>query len=670
MIRRVVRKCKRRYPIGLNVFLIAIAGVGVTSGSAAEGESSQRGSLLSTMSERISDLAAPYLSSERYLKVKDDTPTQFPRYGAATFEVNVSQALDQETVFSVKTADESAVAGLDYRAVGYDLTVPSGATSFLVSVPVIRDRLHEVDRPRSSFRVSVTRKSGNPVRTLSHAVTLDAGPRSWKNVKGVLPACALLQDGKVKCWVGTPNDSLGLNGSVEAVASGWGYTCALLKFGRVKCWGENGFGELGDGTQEKRETPTDVKGLTKPAIALALGEHHSCALLNDGTVRCWGQNFAGELGVDEPETSSAPLEVSNLSNSVTALTAGNNHTCALLKDGAVKCWGSNRYGQVGDGTTRSRSVPVSVSGLSSGVRAIAAGNQHTCALLSDGGIKCWGNNDYGQVGDGSNLDRTTPVMVSDLGSGVKALTVGAEHTCALLEAGGVKCWGGNRHGQVGDGTGEDRLAPVAVSGLMGDVSRMSASGNLTCAWGKNEANAPWCWGRGYGYLDTNYISQPSSLSGTQGPPIRNCVDCQKIICTLQSSGAVLCSGDNFFGQMGDGTREKRTVPASPLGLSSGVTALVSGKDHHCALLTGGGVKCWGYNSSGQLGDGSRRESSVPIDVLGLNRGVREIVARGEQTCAILASGGSTLCWGLNSGGASGAGPSQAGWIPTPLTEPL
>ena len=249
-----------------------------------------------------------------------------------------------------------------------------------------------------------------------------------------------------------------------AIAAGELHTCALTSGGGVKCWGGNGVGQLGDGTTIQRHAPVAVSGPASGVAALAAGEEHTCALTSAGGVKCWGDNESGELGDGTTMDRYIPVAVSGLASGVVAISAGALHTCALTGAGGVTCLGGNDFGQLGDGTTTERHAPVAASGLASGVAAISAGGGHTCALTSAGGVKCWGDNGSGQLGDGTTTQRDTPVDVSGLATGVAAITAGGAHTCALTSAGGVKCWGDNNFGQLGDGTTTERHRPVEVLG--------------------------------------------------------------------------------------------------------------------------------------------------------------------------------------------------------------
>ena len=261
---------------------------------------------------------------------------------------------------------------------------------------------------------------------------------------GFRHACALTTLGGVKCWGGNnrgelgrgwssgrrtdPGDVIGLTSGVVAVSAGGAQSCALTTAGGVKCWGVN------------RNTPSDIVGLTGGVAAVSAGGNHTCALTTEGGLKCWGRRYGR-----------SPVDVVGLTSGVAAVSAGGNHTCALTTAGGVKCW---------EVVLGLRAKPVDVPGLASGVAAVSAGGNHTCALTTAGGIKCWGGNRHGQLGDGTTTDRDTPVDVVGLTSGVAAVSAGGNHTCALTTAGGVKCWGYTIFAQLGGGSTYYAVTPV------------------------------------------------------------------------------------------------------------------------------------------------------------------------------------------------------------------
>jgi alpha-tubulin suppressor-like RCC1 family protein len=355
-------------------------------------------------------------------------------------------------------------------------------------------------------------------------------------------------------------------------------------------------------------------------MKVAAGSNTTCALTSAGGVQCWG----GELGNDSTGGSLVPVPVSNLSSGVMDLAVGNAHVCALTGGGAVLCWGDNSLGQLGiggDAGTSGSLVPVGVLGLSSGVKAIGAGYDYTCALLVDGSVECWGNQN--EVGSGAPPPWSPmtfqPMAVAGL-SGVRAIAAGTFHTCVLTLDGGVACWGENTEGNYNYTTPYSNSAvPVPVGGLA-DVTAIAAGFDYTCA--------------------------------------------------VTSAGAVLCWGDNSYGELGnnDSTIRNNPTPAPVVGLA-GVTVLSTGTDSACALTDAGAVQCWGDNGFGQLGIGSDASSSfVPVQVSGLSSGVQAISTSGVNACAIV-SGGNIKCWGLNSSGVLGNGSRDSSNAPVHVVEP-
>lgn len=349
-----------------------------------------------------------------------------------------------------------------------------------------------------------------------------------------------------------------------SIAAGALHTCVLTSNGEVKCWGSNDYGQLGDGTTITRTTLVDVKGLMSGVSAISAGDWHTCALTLSGYVKCWGNNGDGQLGDGTTTQRLTPVDVSGLTNRVSAIASGSSYTCALTLAGGVKCWGwKNTYAEGNDNSaTTKRLVPVDVTGLTNGIIAISSSTAHTCILTSSSGAKCWGSNDEGQLGDGTTINRATPVDVSGLTSGVRVITAKGYCTCALTLKGGVKCWGINFAGQLGDGTTIDHTAPVDVSGLANGVTAITLSGTHTCALTSNGAVK--CWGdNSQGQLGDGTINQQLTPVNVSGLPsdVSAIVAGSLHTCALTLDGVIKCWGANFAGQLGDGTTDQRLTPA-------------------------------------------------------------------------------------------------------------
>ncbi len=335
---------------------------------------------------------------------------------------------------------------------------------------------------------------GNGTETESSLMTPVSGLSDVTSVDGHLRgALALLSDGTVTAWGGNEVGQLG-NGSTEpslfptpvsglsevtAVSSYGRFCLALLANGTVESWGLNSHGELGDGTTEDSNVPVPVSGLSG-VVAIAAGEAHSLALLSDGTVMAWGSNVHGQVGNASSVDSLTPVPVSELSG-VTAIAAGAEHSLALTSSGAVWAWGNGAYGQLGEAVLGDSHVPVHVSGLPSDVASIAGGGRHSLALLSDGTVKAWGGDEYGQLGNGksgSGAHSQTPVSVNGL-SGATSISAGLYSSLALLINKTVAGWGGDEYGQLGigeEGPGYRSTEPVLMCGVM-EAGGISA-GNL------------------------------------------------------------------------------------------------------------------------------------------------------------------------------------------------
>jgi len=279
-------------------------------------------------------------------------------------------------------------------------------------------------------------------------------------------SCALTSAGAVKCWgsnsayqVGdgtsqpryTPVNVSGLSGGVIAIAATSAQSCALTSAGAVKCWGYNNFAY--------RTTPVDISGLGADIVAITTGVNHLCGLTNLGGVKCWGYNVYGQLGGGSTSSQSSAVDVVGLSSGVVAVEAGGHHTCALLNDGTAKCWGYNAWGQLGDPEIPHSAVPLDLPNSGDGIASISTGYASSCLVTVNGAVKCWGSNAGGQLGNNTTVGSPVIGDVFGLGSDVSFTDVGSGHACSLGNAGNINCWGSNSYGKLGDGTTLQRLIP-------------------------------------------------------------------------------------------------------------------------------------------------------------------------------------------------------------------
>jgi len=533
--------------------------------------------------------------------------------------------------------------------------------------------------------------------------------------------CAVTADGGAECWGSNEYGQLGTGASggsfalpwgvfgisnAVGVAAGWAHTCVLSVTGEASCWGANADGCLGDGTTVSKASPVKVEGAPPfadldasqehtcgaawdgsvwcwghnthgelgsvpggpgtvakqvPVVSgvwdVALGDFHSCALESGGEVYCWGKNSTGQLGDGSIKQKYVPSLVSGLAN-VKEIGAGSASSCARQHDGKLWCWGDDEFGQLGNGTPGSKALtPVAVKGLS-GVLAVAAGGESTCALLEGGGISCWGANWMGQLGNGTTNTLSLPTRVVGIGESEAAavsIGVGAEHACSVLVDGSVRCWGSNEMGQLGDGTTEDRKSPAVVVGVT-NAKTVSCGEQHSCATIAD--GKVYCWGvDDSGQLGDGVPGDVNSGQTTAAPVIGMSdavatVAGARFTCAVKGAGTIDCWGRNSDGQLGIGNTSSSAVPVPVEGLS-GVTAVAAGVDHACATTQTGAIWCWGRNTYGQVGNGTILGPVLSPIQLGFFDAFAAAAGK-SHTCAV-GTGGVVKCWGSSSNGQLGTG---------------
>jgi alpha-tubulin suppressor-like RCC1 family protein len=526
----------------------------------------------------------------------------------------------------------------------------------------------------------------------------------------------VIKNGALYCMGGNAHGELGtfvtsfatkpllvpkMESGVIGVTANQYHTCAITSVGAVKCGGYNGNGQLGNGGNAWGNYAfVDVVGINSGAIKLTSTPFNTCALMSNGTMKCWGANQSGQLGDGSLTPSNIPVDVSNLTG-ITDISSNATTTCAVA-NGAVKCWGLNDKGQLGDGTIYNSGTPVTPLGFESGVTQIDTSGAHTCAVKNSG-LYCWGLGTAGQLGQGASVSSLVPLLIFAEGSGVTSVTTSMNgNTCAIVNGalycwGGanlngngentvnrntpqliyssgvslvkmgsgaqacavvnsqLRCWGVNNNGQLGTGANLFTLTPVDVVGYPAgsNVTSVVAGNRYNCAI---KSGALQCWGtNGTGQLGNGTLTQslvPVPVTGlNSGVEGGSAYDHS---CFIVNGGAQ-CWGLNAFGQIGNETLNNALLPVTPVGLVSGVTGLSTNMFHTCAAVNGG-AKCWGQGSNGQIGDGQKVIRTVPTQVshLPAGSGVIGVATTLYSSCALL-SDGSVQCWGYNGHGQLGNG---------------
>jgi len=458
-----------------------------------------------------------------------------------TFASTAPTAATQDVAYSFDFKNRVTLSPTSVPKTSLTWDIPSGTLPAGLSLDSATGVVSGTPTGRGTSNITMRATYGSSTGSRTYTFTVNGVALFVSEVSTSLNAtnilghnCALTTGGAVACWGMNSAGQLGngtttqalypvpvpeLTSGVTSVSVGYGHACAVTSGGGVMCWGDNTYGQLGDGTTIAKSSPVAVRTSDADATPLSgvskveLGREHSCALMSDGTARCWGNGADGRLGNNATSSSSSPVTV--LLNSTTTLTgisdlsAGGRHSCALIS-GRIRCWGNGSDGALGTGTT---SVSVaSASPVTTGATYVSAGDIHSCAVVS-GAARCWGNNGSGRLGDGTTMNRTAPVAVSTLTTGVTAITAGGAHTCAIQNGAGY-CWGRYNEGQTGKGgigTGAD-LTPQAVVNMSSGLSKLSIGSTHTC--GIKTDNRLYCWGsNSSGQIGDNSTTNRTSPTG-------------------------------------------------------------------------------------------------------------------------------------------------------------
>lgn len=493
--------------------------------------------------------------------------------------------------------------------------------------------------------------------SLVPATAIASGGGATAVAVGTNHSCAIVS-ATVYCWgqnsVGqvsfadpiqtTPALVYALPAGTTALAAGQFHNCANAPDG-VYCWGSNSSLQIGI---HRRNTYDARPQLVVPsngvATGVAAGSNYGCAIVNGG-VQCWGARNSSKLPLGSSATnySTGPVVTIDSGTGTNIVDGGYDHTCATVPPANVLCWGVNEDGQLGAGGYTSGSVPIASAILPGSVgSSVGAWNLHTCAVVA-GGVQCWGYGNSGQLGNGGNSFASPPVVAIPANSNISMVSTGDYHTCALTFAGGVRCWGYNLYGQLGNGGNADSNVPVVALPDGSGATHLSARGLHTCVVVGGGVK---CWGRNLqgqlgnnGSADSNVaVTAIAAGSGATAVSAGGLHTCAVV------GGGVRCWGHNFYGQLGDNSTSSSPVPVEALPPGSFASYISGGRDHTCAVVSNG-VKCWGLNSVGQLGNRSTAQSLTPVTAIAANSGMFSVTAGAEHSCS--AGNGGVVCWGHN-----------------------
>lgn len=562
------------------------------------------------------------------------------------FSVTVNATANATTTYSAYLIDQATNQSACSNSITFtnDQTTPTAPTITAVTA-TDQQTLHvtwsagsDTQTATANLRYDICWKT-NPLNSCVGLATSNPGDNAY-NISGLTKGTryyvyvrTLDQANNASAFDGPQSDRTWTTGTITQIAAGYDFSCALIADGTVRCWGGNTNGQLGDGASlpgsPRSTTMTPVSGLVD-IVQIAVGgsgfsgTSFACARQGNGYVYCWGANDHGQLGNATNNPSSTPVQVQGLNNAA-SIGVGSHHACAVLYDGTAKCWGYGTSGQLGNNGNTDSNVPVVVSGLTNAM-TIDGGLFHTCALLADGNVKCWGSGSNGRLGNGGTATSLVPVAVTMGSDHAKQLDVGQFHACFVTNTGQMRCWGANLTYQLGTvSNNTDSNVPTTVT-TNGTLALTNVIG-----------------------LAVGGAFQSSSLN-VYGET-----------CAILSNGTMSCFGFNQYGEVGNGTTTTPiTAPATVSGATNVISASV-GQEHMCFLMADGTAKCVGNGGNYRLGNAGTGNVSTAVAMAAMYGPVRGIQIAtsnggygniGNTSCALL-SDGTVKCWGLGTSGQRG-----------------